>query len=529
MRGRDRFGNRISHLQAGIDRIDVAEVTIEAGGELSEMTATECVIRGLCLAAALTWASSTNAACSGSGLAWNCTAGSTVPDVQRAVNDAADGATIGFAAGSYSWANPIMLSNGKGITLQGTGVGQTIVDVVRAPIILMSNLSGNNTKTYRITGFTFQNAYSDIVIWLHGSGTLNNIRIDHNKFANFATGVIAIHLGEIHRAAKFYGVIDHNMFSGSTNFLSLKYLGPIDPGQWPSSLQGTAHNIFLEDNTYNFAKVGDFGQGCVDVWNAGALVFRYNSVTNCLVTAHGTSHNTTVNFELYRNTLQRTAGSGGIWDRGYRSFQHQGSGEILIWDNKFQAVGPIVPGAIAIRHYRSAAPDAAGYPPSVGRCNGEQPRDGNFAPLNTYFGYPCWMQPGRAPAGGSPVFGTLSPIYAWMNVDQSTGSKVPIAIENPWKARDPSVANHIKADRDYYDAVSNQPQTSPTKPFNGTSGMGFGTLANRPTTCTTSSLEPGGGVGYWATDTNTLYRCSATNVWTTHYQPYTYPHPLQEH
>jgi hypothetical protein len=124
------------------------------------------------------------------------------------------------------------------------------------------------------------------------------------------------------------------------------------------------------------------------------------------------------------------------------------------------------------------------------------------------------------------VHGTLSPIYMWMNVDQSTGAKASITIENPWNATGPSVGDHIKANRDYYDAVSNQAQTSPTSPFNGSTGMGFGTLANRPTTCTTNSLEAGGGVGYWATDTNTLYRCSATNTWVAHYQPYTYPHPL---
>ena len=93
-------------------------------------------------------------------------------------------------------------------------------------------------------------------------------------------------------------------------------------------------------------------------------------------------------------------------------------------------------------------------------------------------------------------------VYAWMNVDSSTGGKVTLVIENPWGVTNPSVSDHIKADRDYYDAVSNQAQTSPTSPFNGTTGMGFGTLANRPSTCTTSSLEPGGGVGYWATDTN---------------------------
>jgi hypothetical protein len=69
-------------------------------------------------------------------------------------------------------------------------------------------------------------------------------------------------------------------------------------------------------------------------------------------------------------------------------------------------------------------------------------------------------------------------------------------------------------------------------------GVGFGTLANRPATCTA-------GVGYFATDqgswnTSTsnpqgvqqngadglLYTCTSTDTWTLYYTPYTYPHPL---
>jgi glucuronoarabinoxylan endo-1,4-beta-xylanase len=91
-------------------------------------------------------------------------------------------------------------------------------------------------------------------------------------------------------------------------------------------------------------------------------------------------------------------------------------------------------------------------------------------------------------------------------------------------------------------------QTSPTSPFNGSSGVGFGTLANRPATCTANSVSGAPGTGYWATDQGNwnqsglacapnqigggcqgvLYKCTSAGTWpsSASYIPAQYPYPL---
>jgi len=124
----------------------------------------------------------------------------------------------------------------------------------------------------------------------------------------------------------------------------------------------------------------------------------------------------------------------------------------------------------------------------------------------------------------------LEPCYSWNNRNPDN-SHIGIAANTS--------TNTIVEGTDYYNEVAGGQQTSSTSPFNGTSGVGWGTLANRPTsgvggTDITGVTTNPPGTAYWATDVASVngstdkgalyvWRGSA---WVLYYQPYTYPHPL---
>ncbi len=449
-------------------------------------------------------------------------------DVQSAVNAASDGNTVIVPNGTCTWGTAVRLSNSKGVTLKCQTAGSCLINV-GSTAVLFDTLTGINTKFYRISGFTFRNnPGQNYIIWIAAvsTGTLTQVRIDHNTFTNLNAGSIAILFGHTQAAANYYGVVDHNTLTNPNSVMLFHWIGQENSTPPPSQF-GTANNMFVEDNDISITTMTNAGAGCSDSWGGAAVVFRHNTTLNCLVTSHGVVHaGGPQNWELYDNSLRVDAGAAGQGvNDGYRLFHHQGSGEFIAFNNQFTAQTGVPKNGdpLEMTHYRSAPPNVAGYSDPPGRCDGSKAIDGNRAPAGTYFGYPCWRQPGRDFAAN------LKPMYIWNNRWSDTGTKIDMLVATPWGTANPSVDDHIKPQRDYYNAVSASMQTSPTSPFNGSTGMGFGTLANRPTACTTNALESGGGVGYFATDQGpegTLYRCAATNTWVAHYSPYTYPHPL---
>jgi hypothetical protein len=444
------------------------------------------------------------------------------PAVQTALNQAQDGDTVVVPVGACTWTTFVRLSNAKGVTLLCASAGNCAITGA-GTLVMFDTLSGLNSRFYRVSGFVFTSTSSTFIIWFAGDGTLERVRVDNNRF-NAAAGSIAVFFGSTQNIGNYYGVIDHNTLVGAGSVMLVQIIGAVNLSP-PASQAGTANNLFVEDNTITIQTMTNAGLGCNDMWGNGAMVWRRNSTLNCLVTSHGVTHSGgPQNFEFYDNDLRVDAGSvgAGVGD-GYRLFHHQGSGEFIAFDNRFTAFSGKNGDPLEMTHYRSASPAAAGYATSLGRCDGTSSRDGNRQPTATYFGYPCWRQPGR------DFVGNLKPMYVWNNRWADTGARIDMLVANPWGQSNPTVQDHIRPERDYYNAVSASAQTSATAPFTGAVGMGFGTLARRPTTCTTNPLESGGGVGYFATDQGprgTLYRCAAPNTWITHYQPYQYPHPL---
>lgn len=411
-------------------------------------------------------------------------------DVQAAITAAEDGDTIRVPAGVCTWDNNIVITKSLKIIGSGKNVTQIVSNytavspgitftkgnflVVFAPAIVASDTQ------FRISGFTFDLNNKCGGIYLNNNDPLHiptKIRVDNNIIKN-ATNPNGTMRGII--VQTMYGVIDNNVFENCRQ--TIDSFGN-DDTSWKNLTYeyGTANNIYYEDNTFVISNVAhDAGMG-------SRYCARYNNYTftptdyniGPWLMAHGNQPNgntATMGMELYGNILTSSV-RGGIF------CLHRG-GKAVIFNNKIITGGSF--SASAREEYSDSL-----NPPASGPT-------------------------------GQPQH--VSDSYYWNN---SYNSKIINFIASNFTQN--NIEYQLTENIDFYNYNTS---------FNGTTGIGAGTLANRPTTCNPN-------VGYWATNqliddisgmvgansvtpiSGTLYKCTSTNTWTEFYSPYTYPHPLR--
>jgi hypothetical protein len=447
-----------------------------------------------------------------------------IADVTAAITAATSGdiVTIPTCEGTDgTWTSGITVT--KNITIQGAGPTNTVITHADSLCPIKIGQNGGDITGMRITQIGFDMVLTSsrsklYSINVRGTGW----RIDHNKFTNSTgTSNLSILANGTNVDTPPKGLIDNNEFvegridvDGMGSFLKSSTL-------WASAaVLGTSNAVYIEDNT--FYKTVSYGGNVIDSSRASSYVARYNTVTGRTeFMAHGwqdEDERGTKNWEIYGNTFTASPSVfAAVWMR---------AGTGMIFNNTYSGYG----NDIIFDDNRAAG--LCGDCDVVGLCNGSSYADGNTNPnpaSGTVNGWPCRDQIGRGidasiwdakTTNPSPAQ-ALSPAYLWSNRRGAGASSVLIHNNG---------GTYIVADRDYYTHNAS---------FNGTSGVGCGTLANRPATCTT-------GTAYWATDqsctdmtgmvgkapstpiSGSLYKC-VDNAWeeTASYTPYTYPHPLR--
>jgi len=434
------------------------------------------------------------------------TASCSQTDIQAAITSATTGDTVVVPSGSCIWTTSISIPDEKKITLQGAGMNFTVITT-----------SGINMTTSgsRVTGFGFIGG--GIVV--DGDGW----RIDHCSFYS-TTFYEAVFARGIREGLHPTGLVDNCSFHNGRVLVGTAFMfaeGNTQHQVWAKPLNlGSADNtIFVEDNVFTFNVFGNV----IDENYGGGYVFRYNTIldsgtggnSGAYIEAHSVQGNNRAarKWEIYGNIINNTG------DSIYYPFRIRGGTGAIFYNS---VIGTWTNDGIALDNVRSYADTGDGH-----LCNGNSTWDGN----EDSTGYPCRDQIGRggdavqwiySPPGAYTQI--LAPAYMWLNRTE-TNNELSVDVIN-------SSGNHIKANRDFYAYNVSFDGTA------GNNGMGCGSLTNRPSMCIA-------GQSYWATNqlcsdltgmvganpttpiSGTLYKCTATNTWTAYYDPYTYPHPLQ--
>lgn len=229
-------------------------------------------------------------------------------DVTAAIALAKDGDTVILPPGTASWNSPLTVTNA--ITLQGAGVGHTIIKEnlsTDAPMLLFNTVLG---KSSRVTGIEFQGGGRTTVFgkgMIVFSGASMTVRVDNCKFDK-------VYNTSIRTNGSVCGVIDHNTFNLIKNgaYAVIPYHTTWNgklwgDGSWAAPPDwGGPGALYMEDNVFNNASSAPQLAVCDNVAGARS-VFRYNAFNNTFIDSHGTGSTSRYrgwrHFEIYENTF----------------------------------------------------------------------------------------------------------------------------------------------------------------------------------------------------------------------------------
>lgn len=406
-------------------------------------------------------------------------------EVNDCVTASTYGDTITIPIGSSNWGTNT-LGITKGVWLKGAGVGSTVITHSGDENIITFSpdaTSRSNNTVFKVTGLELNGSAgvcSAIYISNDNTTAVSNIMIGDNKFVNIRNSV--------YLNGNIYGVAYNNQLVDVG--IAGRGIGN-DKESWDNHpfSYGGANNFYYEDNTISFttdpatssgyATSGGY-YGWVEGGQGGRLVFRYNTYdfSNCTSGA--------IMIDLWDVHGDQNGGDAyatmGAEFYGNKMYNDAATGTHT---RRYMYMR----GAKLMMFNNNWAWSGAGTP--------------YLQVTDEYCHHPTYPE-------------YLNDTYLWLNL--SNGTNIAAS----------QVSN----------ACENNQFWNYTTSFNGEAGVGCGTLANRPGTCTT-------GVGYWATDqscsdltdyvgaspttpiSGTLYKCTETNTWMAYYTPYTYPHPLR--
>jgi len=432
-------------------------------------------------------------------------------DVQAAIDLAQDGDTLLVPAGSCTWSGSIAIHD-KSVAVIGPGKEDITITVTGSSAFILTAASGGNNAS-RLSGFTFDltdASYGVELICDTGAGCAQNWRVDHNEFINDSGSSKETIFGYGNTTCFPYGLVDNNSFHDARMLIYGEAYDTGGNSRWAEPLDlGTGKSLYVEDNIFYTTAYNGGYVNWIDGNVGSRYVFRFNTAYNAWTETHsvqGDDHRAQRLWEIYNNTMTCND-TPNCW----MPMRMRG-GTGMVFNN-------VTSGYNADNIFLDNVRSCFDYAANWGMCTGSSWIDGNETGQS---GWLCRDQPGASTDAflwdfSSPAPAQQkAPMYAWNN--RGNGG-----VEMPFTVLDFCDLNliHIQENRDFYNF---------TDSFDGTSGIGIGSLANRPAYCSP-------GTGYWAADQGSwnahgedgvLYQCTAAGAWVKYYEPFPYPHPLRE-